>query len=500
MLSFRSALLTRLLCAFCFTSLAFHSQSALALEESFFGGAATRHTEPARPPAPVPPVAEPETPPPATNPREGLVLEIADDFAKFSTIDLTVKPNDVWDRMRRGFAMPDLGTDLVTERQLYFLNRPAYLKRVFERGRLYLFHIVEELEKRGMPTELALLPMVESAYNPTAVSPAGAVGLWQFIPSTGRNFQLGQNWWMDERRDIVASTTAALDYLQTIYEMHGDWHLALASYNWGEGAVARAIAKNQSAGLPTDYSSLSMPNETRQYVPKLQALKNIVMQPHLFGLQLPHVANQPYFGTVTAPADIDLEVAAQLAETPLEEIIALNPSYSRKRAAKDQQLVIPLEKLKVFQRNVAKHDKPFIRWQLYTLGRGETVETAASRFGVTAAAIRQANNIGPRSRLTPGRSLVIPSGEPPGEIELPPEPPPSREPAALGHGLRPVPLGMSAQTVSREKATGKNSKAESPKDKRGNAKEGNRPATKEKAGAKAPAKENKPAAPAKKGK
>jgi membrane-bound lytic murein transglycosylase D len=168
--------------------------------------------------------------------------EVRDELPPMPTIDLTTPPDDLWQRMRNGFSMPDLDSPLVADRQAWYLNRPDLLKRIFERSRRYLHHIVEELEKRGMPTELALLPMVESSFNPLAYSSARMLGMWQFIPATGKTYKLQQNWWFDQRRDIVASTGAALDYLQTIYEMHGDWHLALASYNWGENAVARAMA------------------------------------------------------------------------------------------------------------------------------------------------------------------------------------------------------------------------------------------------------------------
>ena len=199
-------------------------------------------------------------------------VEIPATPQQLPTIDLTAEAEDVFQRIRNGFAMPDINNDLVLYHQQWYLNRPDYLRRMVERSSPYLHHIVEEIEKRGMPMELALLPMVESAYNAMAYSRAKASGLWQFIPATGRRYNLDQNWWKDERRDIVASTAAALEYLQSIYDMHGDWHLALASYNWGEGAVKRAIEKNEARGLPTDYPNLTMPKETRHYVPKLQAL------------------------------------------------------------------------------------------------------------------------------------------------------------------------------------------------------------------------------------
>src|SRR5439155_22024449 len=180
-------------------------------------------------------------------------------------------PTDIWGRIRRGYRMPDLQSDLVRQQEQWYLARPEYIQRMAERSRKYLFHIVEELERRDMPTELALLPFIESAFNPQAVSSARAAGMWQFMPATGQTFDLKQNVFRDDRRDVLASTRAALDYMQKLYGMFGDWHLALAAYNWGEGSVGRAIAKNQKAGLGTGYQDLKMPNETRSYVPKLQA-------------------------------------------------------------------------------------------------------------------------------------------------------------------------------------------------------------------------------------
>src|SRR5204862_566626 len=239
-------------------------------------------------------------------------------------VDRTTPPKDLWQRIREGFGMPDIDNALVREKTAYYAARPEYLQRIFDRSRMYLFHIVDELEKRGMPTELALLPMVESAFNPMAYSRAHASGLWQFIPGTGRRYELTQNWWYDGRRDIVDSTAAALEYLTKLYDMHGDWQLALASYNWGENAVARAIAKNRAAKLPTDYAHLSMPAETRHYIPKLQALKNIIRDPEPFGIALGPIPNQPYFATVEKLRDIDVQLAAKLAEMPVEQFVALN--------------------------------------------------------------------------------------------------------------------------------------------------------------------------------
>ncbi len=342
--------------------------------------------------------------------------QIDEDPAPIATIDLTISADDLWQRMRNGFSMPNLNSPLVAERQAYYLNRPDILQLMINRSRRYLYYIVSELEKRGMPTELALLPMVESAFNPRAYSSARALGMWQFIPSTGKHYGLEQNWYLDERRDIIASTTAALDYLQYIYEMHGDWHLALASYNWGEGAVGRAIAKNKARGLPTDYASLTVPGETRYYVPKLQALKNIIAEPALFGISIEPIRNSPYFDVVDKPATMDIATVAQLAEIPIDEFIALNPAYSRPIIpdSSDSPLVLPTEKISVFRANLQQHeddDKPLCLWKTHTLKKGEKLEAVAERNGITVARLKQLNGITYRTKVRPGLSLLVPDSE-----------------------------------------------------------------------------------------
>jgi len=335
-----------------------------------------------------------------------------------ATLDLTAAPDDLWQRMRQGFAMQDLDMSLVTERQAWYLARPAALKTVLERGSKYLYYIVGELEKRGMPTELALLPLVESAFNPLAYSSAKASGLWQFIPSTGKDFNLAQNWWVDERRDVIASTDAALNYLQALYEMHGDWHLALASYNWGENAVMRAVNKNRAKGLPTDFANLTMPAETRNYVPKLQALKNIIANPQLFGIKLPELPNEAYFGTVEVAKSIDLATAANLAEMPVKDFLELNPAFNRPviPGREDRTLVLPTEKIEIFQSNLEKADRPLLSWRTYTVARNERVEEVAARFGIPVARLRQVNSLPPRGRLAPGYTLLVPSSQGAGEF------------------------------------------------------------------------------------
>jgi membrane-bound lytic murein transglycosylase D len=346
-------------------------------------------------------------------PFEGVREEVGKP-QELARVDRTVRQDDLWQRIRDGFSMPDLAGPLVAEKTAWYVARPEYLKRVFERSRRYLFHIVEEIEKRGLPTELALLPMVESSFNPMAYSRAHASGLWQFISGTGKRYELTQNWWYDGRRDIVASTAAALGYLNDVYQMHGDWHLALASYNWGENAVARALEKNRVANLPLDYSSLTMPLETRQYVPKLQALKNILANPAAFGIELEPIPNQIYFTTVTKMRDIDVRLAAKLAEMTVEEFIALNPGFSRPviRAELTPRIVLPADRVEIFHENLTKYDdKSLVSWQTYQPKKGDTLDAIAKKFGVGLAQLKEVNGIAPRVRAMPAL-MVVPTGSP----------------------------------------------------------------------------------------
>lgn len=319
-------------------------------------------------------------------------------------------PADLWERIRRGFAMPDLESELVRDREQWYATRPDYIFRMTERSRKYLFHIVEELERRNMPTELALLPFIESAFNPQAVSSAKAAGMWQFMPATGKYFELKQNAFRDDRRDVLASTRAALDYLQKLYGMFGDWHLALAAYNWGEGSVGRAIAKNQRAGLGTGYLDLNMPMETRFYVPKLQAVKNIVARPDSFNAQLPLIENHPYFDTVTITRDIDVALAAKLAEVPLEDFKALNPSLNKPviLAAGTPQILLPWDNATRFQRNLESYGGQLASWTVWVAPATMKVADAAKRVGMSEAALRNVNLIPPRMMIRAGSSLLVP--------------------------------------------------------------------------------------------
>lgn len=321
---------------------------------------------------------------------------------------------NLWERMRAGFALPPLDSPLVNKHIQYYSHKPEYLERMFERGSRYLFYIVEEIEKRGMPGELALLPFVESAMNPTAISPAKAAGLWQFIPSTGKAYNLSQNWWVDNRRDPVHSTQAALDYLQRIYELQGnDWFLALASYNWGEGAVGKAMKRNQASGKSADYLSLNMPQETRHYVPKLMALREIVANPAAFNVRLPPMPNKAYFVEVEAPLHLDLKLAARFAGMSEDEFVSLNPAHNRPviAARTNDQIKIPADRVESFLAAMKAHEeanKPFSRWRPYTLEQGESIQSLASRLGISAQEIMRANGLR-TSKVLPGTRLLAPA-------------------------------------------------------------------------------------------
>ncbi len=335
------------------------------------------------------------------------------DLDRDSVTSLNQPSLSIWSRIRRGFAMSDLESNLVDDRTQWYAKRPEYMERMVGRSSRYLFHIVEELERRNMPTELALLPFIESAFNPQAVSSAKAAGMWQFIPSTGKSFNLKQNMFRDERRDVLASTGAALDYLSKLYGMFGDWHLALAAYNWGEGSVSRAIARNEAKGLPTDYASLNMPNETRYYVPKLQAVKNIIANPDMYGVSLPDIPNHPYFVTVTTSRDIDVALAAKLASLPLDEFKALNPSFNHPviLGAAKPQILLPYDNAEKFQYNLNTFRGGLSSWTAVTVDNRERVEALAARLNIDPATIREINKIPRGMRLKAGSTVVVPKSD-----------------------------------------------------------------------------------------
>ncbi len=350
--------------------------------------------------------------------RPTLERYVATDTSR--TVDLTRPAADAWDRIRRGFAVPNMDTELTRQWTEYYAAHPASVQRMAQRAGKYLYYIVDEINRRGLPTELALLPFIESAYDPEAYSRAKAAGLWQFIPSTGTHFKLTQDWWRDQRRDPIASTNAALDYLEYLFDMQGDWYLALASYNWGEGSVQRAMAKNAAQNLATDYLSLTMPDETRNYVPKLQAIKNIVANPAKYAVALPPVDNTPYFATVKKNRDIDIELAARLAEMPLDEFRALNPSFNRPiiLGRHEPTLILPRDKLERFNANLVAYKGELATWKVYEAKRGESFANIAKRHGVTESRLRQINEIPSKQRSARAQTLLVPGKIGTTEIQL----------------------------------------------------------------------------------
>lgn len=327
-------------------------------------------------------------------------------------VELSIKETDLWCRIRNGYAIPDLENQLVSQQIAWYSARSDYIQRTVQRGSRYLFHVVEELEKRGMPTELALLPFIESAFNPQAISTAKASGMWQFMAATGHDFNLKQNIFKDDRRGVLDSTDAALNYLERLYGIFGDWQLVLAAYNWGEGSVQRAIKKQTALGLPIDFNSLSslMPSETKNYLPKLQAVKNIIGHPEQFNIDLPKLDNLPYFVSIEKTRDIDVRVAAKLAELSLGEFTALNPQFNRPviTGSNNTKILLPTENAVLFKENLGKWRGPLSTWSTHLVSKTERVESLAKRLGVKPNVLREANTVPAKMMVKSGSFLLIP--------------------------------------------------------------------------------------------
>lgn len=332
----------------------------------------------------------------------GIVLQ-------FSDAD-SYSDRDLWQRIKDGFQLQDFESELTRKHEQWYASRPDYVQRMVGRSSRYLHYIVEEVEKRGMPSEIALLPMIESAYNPQALSRSSAAGIWQFIPSTGKVFGLEQNWWADHRKNVIAATQAALDYLQKLQQMFGSWDLALAAYNAGEGTVQRAIERNRAQGLPTHYAALSLPEETRNYVPKLQAVKNLISRPEDFALNIESIPDEPYFTRVVAPQQIDIRLAASLAGIPYEEFTALNPHHNRPVITPSDngshEILLPVDAADIFLNNLARYEAPLVTWQTYHARRGEKVEKIAQKFGISQAELRSINSL-PKGQTLPNNQLML---------------------------------------------------------------------------------------------
>lgn len=358
--------------------------------------------------------------------------------AAIATDSVEVAEIDVWQRVRHGFKIDDetAPNPLVATHEAWFAARPDNVLRFAERARPYLYHIVEEIERRAMPMEIALLPMIESAFVPTALSPSAASGLWQFIPATGRSYGLRQDPWYDGRRDFTAATSAALDYLGKLYLDFGDWQLALAAYNCGEGCIARAIQKNVALGLPTDYASLSLPAETRHYVPKLLAIKKLISDPGAYGLAIDPLPNQAYFDQVTVHASLDVRSAARLAGISNDEFLALNAAFPRMLIRSDApvKLLLPVDKTDRFERNFKAGD--WDSWQPYDARKGEAVAAIARQHRTTVARLDEHNQLQTkRGRLLHAQTILVPVRD--GRHRAPPEDrPPEADNGTLQHVVR----------------------------------------------------------------
>ena len=317
---------------------------------------------------------------------------------------------NLWQRIYSRYEIKNENNSRSKKYEDWYSARPEYVERMMDRSQKYLFYVVGEVEKRGMPSEIALLPMIESAYNPIANSKSKAVGIWQFIPSTGRLYGLKQDWWHDKRRNVVEATNAALDYLQKLHTLFGSWDLALAAYNAGEGTVGRAIAKNRAKGLPTDYAHLKLPRETKDYVPKLQAIKNIVSNPYKYGLYIDSIPNKPYFTSVEAPAVIDADLAANLAEISYDEFLLLNAEHRRpliRTNDKTQRLILPINAADTFVKNLSQNEKPLVSWNIYQPKHNEKIKAIANKFDMQESDLIKTNDLNPQKTIKISTMMLV---------------------------------------------------------------------------------------------
>lgn len=325
----------------------------------------------------------------------------------------TAENANLWHRIIKAYGFnQDIDNPRVRSQLNWYKKHQGYMDRMATRAERYMYYIAEQIDVRDIPGELALLPIVESAFDPFAYSHGRASGVWQFIPSTGRDFGLKQDWWSDGRRDIRASTVAALTYLEALQrEFKGDWLLALASYNTGAGNVRKAIRKNKKLGKSTDFWSLDLPRETRAYVPKLIALAQLIKFPEKNGITLKPLVNKPYFATVDTGGQIDLSQLAEVADTPLDEIYRLNPGFNRWATSPNgpHKVLIPIEKKELYLENIAKlPQNARMKWQRYQVKRGDSLITIAKKFHTTSDALKDANNLR-KNLIRIGDQLLIPS-------------------------------------------------------------------------------------------
>jgi len=335
-----------------------------------------------------------------TSPREILIQE---------------KPENIWKVVNKGYGIPDpkkkWAKKVVKKYERWYSEHPVYTYRMFERTKRYIYYVVQEVKKRNMPMEIALLPIIESAYNPIARSNMKAVGLWQFIPSTGKNYGLKQNWWKDERSNVILSTNASLNYLEKLYKQFGTWELALAGYNAGEGKVAREIKKNKRRKRPTDYYTISLPRETDEYVSKLIAMKHIIQNPSRFNVDVPYIPNAPYFGEVTLTEQMDIDLILKLADISSEEFELLNAHHKRPLIPKEQEptiILLPKYKIETYNKNLAEHNEPLSNWVLYKPKRKESIMKVAKRFDINLSTFKRINSLNGRVTFRRNSTVLIP--------------------------------------------------------------------------------------------
>ncbi|MBT7121195.1 MAG: transglycosylase SLT domain-containing protein [Nitrosomonadales bacterium] len=344
------------------------------------------------------------------------IPKLLNEKSLFTTeVGIQERPENIWNIVNKGYRIPDpkkkWAKKVVKKYERWYSEHPVYTYRMFERAKRYIYYVVHEVKKRNMPIEIALLPIIESAYNPIARSNAKAVGLWQFIPSTGKNYGLKQNWWKDERSNVILSTNASLNYLEKLYKQFGTWELALAAYNAGEGKVSREIKKNKRRKRATDYYTISLPRETDEYVSKLIAMKHIIQNPSKYNVEVLEIPNEPYFGEVTITEQMDIDLILKLADISSEEFELLNAHHKRPLIPKESQpttILLPQYKINTYSKNLAEHDGPLSNWILYKPKRRESIMRVAKKFDVNLSTFKRINNLNGRVTFRRNSTVLIP--------------------------------------------------------------------------------------------
>lgn len=337
--------------------------------------------------------------------------------ASLSTREVLIqeKPEDIWNIVNKGYRIPDpkkkWAKKVVKKYERWYSEHPVYTYRMFERTKRYIYYVVQEVQKRNMPMEIALLPIIESAYNPIARSNMKAVGLWQFIPSTGKNYGLQQDRWKDERSNVILSTNASLNYLEKLYNQFGTWELALAAYNAGEGKVGREIKRNKRRKRATDYYTISLPRETDEYVSKLIAMKHIIQNPQKYSVEVPYIPNAPYFAEVTLTEQMDIDLILKLADISAEEFELLNAHHKRPLIPKESQpttILLPQHKVEMYNKNLMAHNESLSNWVLYKPKRKESIMKVAKKFDINLSTFKRINSLNGRVTFRKNSTILIP--------------------------------------------------------------------------------------------